>query len=118
VLALGPMIRAMIDNNEEAYILGREALAPVPVGHTFADSVLTNEMAYVLAVIGHDQESHKLLDAATARSGYSRSFFLNPGWINLLRRVRMTAITNWSWGRGTAFPMWHQTVQPRRCRAQ
>ena len=75
VLALRPMILAMMDRKEEAYALGREALARLPLGHAFADSVLSNEMAYVFSVMGQYQESHRLLDAARRRSGGGVSFF-------------------------------------------
>jgi LuxR family maltose regulon positive regulatory protein len=75
VLALRPMILAMMDKKEEAYAVGREALARLPLGHAFADSVLSNEMAYVFAVMGHYQESHKLLDDARRRQGGSGSYF-------------------------------------------
>ncbi len=75
VLALRPMILAMMDRNEEAYALGREALASLPLGNAFADSVLSNEMAYVFAVMGQYQESHKLLDAARSRQGGAASVF-------------------------------------------
>jgi LuxR family maltose regulon positive regulatory protein len=67
VLALRPLMLAMMDRNEEAYALGREALARLPPGQAFADSVLSNEMAYVFAVMGEYQEAHKLLDASRRR---------------------------------------------------
>lgn len=77
VLALRPMMLAMMDRKEEAYALGRAALARLPLGHAFADSVLSNEMAYVFSVMGQYQESHKLLDAARRQSSASSggSFF-------------------------------------------
>lgn len=75
VLALRPMILAMMDRKEEAYAVGREALARLPLGHAFADSVLSNEMAYVFSVMGEYQQSHRLLDAARRQSGSGGSFF-------------------------------------------
>jgi LuxR family maltose regulon positive regulatory protein len=75
VLALRPMILAMMDRKEEAYALGREALARLPLGHAFADSVLANEMAYVFAVMGEYQESRRLLDAARRSQGDGPSAF-------------------------------------------
>lgn len=75
VLALRPMILAMMDRKEEAYALGREALARLPLGHAFADSVLANEMAYVFAVMGQYQESRRLLDAARRSQGDGPSIF-------------------------------------------
>ncbi|MET0963662.1 MAG: LuxR C-terminal-related transcriptional regulator [Noviherbaspirillum sp.] len=75
VLALRPMILAMMDRYEEAYALGRDALARLPLGNAFAGSVLANEMAYVFAVMGQYQESHRLLDAARSRQGGAGSLF-------------------------------------------
>jgi LuxR family maltose regulon positive regulatory protein len=75
VLALRPMMLAMMDKKEEAYALGREALERLPLGQAFADSVLSNEMAYVFAVMGEYQQSHKLLDAARQRQGGGASVF-------------------------------------------
>lgn len=75
VLALQPMILAMMDRTEEAYELGRDALARLPVANAFADSALANEMAYIFAVMGQYQESHKLLDAARSRQGGGASTF-------------------------------------------
>jgi LuxR family maltose regulon positive regulatory protein len=75
VLALRPMVLAMMDRKEEAYAVGREALGRLPLGHAFADSVLSNEMAYIFSVMGEYQESHRLLDAARRQSGSGSSFF-------------------------------------------
>jgi LuxR family maltose regulon positive regulatory protein len=75
VLALRPMILAMMDRKEEAYALGRAALARLPLGNAFADSVLSNEMAYVFSVMGEYQQSHMLLDAARRQSSSGGSVF-------------------------------------------
>ncbi len=75
VLALRPMMLAMMDKTEEAYALGREALTRLPIANAFADSVLSNEMAYIFAVMGQYQESHKLLDAARRRQDGGASTF-------------------------------------------
>jgi LuxR family maltose regulon positive regulatory protein len=64
LLAVRPMLLAMMDRNDEAYEVGCEALSRLPIANAFADSVLANEMAYVFAIMGQYQESHKLLDAA------------------------------------------------------
>lgn len=77
VLALRPMMLAMMDRKEEAYALGRAALRRLPLGHAFADSVLSNEMAYVFSVMGEYQESHKLLEAARRQSSGSGGSFFN-----------------------------------------
>lgn len=75
VLALRPMMLAIMDRTEEAYAVGREALLRLPVSDAFTGSVLSNEMAYICAVMGDYQQSHKLLDAARHRQGSDTSFF-------------------------------------------
>ena len=75
VLALRPAMFAMMDRNEEAYRVGTEALAHLPLTKPFADSALANEMAYVLCFMGQHAESHKLLDAARQRQGEHSSLF-------------------------------------------
>ena len=75
VLALRPMMLAIMDRSEEAYAEGREALRRLPVSDAFSASVLSNEMAYICAVMGDYQEAHRLLDAARRRQGSDTSFF-------------------------------------------
>ncbi|MES2714856.1 MAG: LuxR C-terminal-related transcriptional regulator [Pseudomonadota bacterium] len=64
VNALQPMLLAMMDRVEDAADLGREALARVPTGQPFADSVLCNVMAHVMGVLGEREQAQRLLDAA------------------------------------------------------
>jgi len=64
VNAMQPMLLAMMDRTEEASALGREALARVPSGEPFADSVLCNAMAHVLGAQGERAQAERLLDAA------------------------------------------------------
>lgn len=64
VNALQPMLLAMMDRVEDAADLGREALARVPTGQRFADSVLCNVMAHVMGVLGEREQAQRLLDAA------------------------------------------------------
>ena len=64
VNALQPMLLAMMDRVEDAADLGREALARVPTGQPFADSVLCNAMAHVMGVLGEREQAQRLLDAA------------------------------------------------------
>ena len=64
VLALQPVLLAMMDRYDEAYTEGIKNLAQLPTSQPFADSILTNAMAYVLAVIGKHNESQSLLDRA------------------------------------------------------
>jgi len=75
VLALRPMMLAIMDRNEAAYSEGRAALARLPATDAFSGSVLSNEMAYICAVMGDYQEAHRLLDAARRRQGSDTSFF-------------------------------------------
>lgn len=64
VHALRPMLLAMQDRYEEASLAGRIALARLPTGKPFADSVLSNCMAHVVSVMGEQREAHELLDLA------------------------------------------------------
>jgi LuxR family maltose regulon positive regulatory protein len=64
VNAMQPMLLAMMDRVEDAADLGREALARVPTGQPFADSVLCNVMAHVMGVLGERAQAQRLLDAA------------------------------------------------------
>lgn len=73
VIALRPLLLAMMDRVEEAAPLGREALARLPSCRPFADSSLTNAMAYVASVLGDTDEARRLLDAA--RSTQAGSLF-------------------------------------------
>ena len=73
VQALQPMLLAMMDRVEDASAIGREALAQVPTGQPFADSVLCNAMAHVLGVLGEREQAQRLLD--TARRGQQGAGF-------------------------------------------
>jgi LuxR family maltose regulon positive regulatory protein len=75
VLAVRPMLLAMMDRNEEAFKLGSAALSRLPVAKPFPDSVLANEMAYVFAIMGQYHESHKLLDVARRSQAARTSIF-------------------------------------------
>ncbi|TKC90057.1 helix-turn-helix transcriptional regulator [Trinickia terrae] len=75
VLALRPMMLAIMDQNESAYSEGRAALARLPVSEAFSASVLSNEMAYICAIKGDYQEAHRLLDAARHRLGGDSNLF-------------------------------------------
>lgn len=66
-----PLLLAMQDRHDEAYEAGRESLARLPTGLAFADSVLLNAMAHVLAVRGDQHEAQRLLDAARHAQGDS-----------------------------------------------
>ncbi|MDP9606842.1 UNVERIFIED_ORG: LuxR family maltose regulon positive regulatory protein [Variovorax paradoxus] len=68
---LVPLLLAMQDRHDEAYEAGRQSLARLPTGLAFADSVLLNAMAHILAVRGDQHEARRLLDAARRQQGNS-----------------------------------------------
>lgn len=68
---LVPLLLAMQDRHDEAYEAGRLSLARLPTGLAFADSVLLNAMAHILAVRGDQHEARRLLDAARREQGNS-----------------------------------------------
>ncbi|MGO4608293.1 LuxR C-terminal-related transcriptional regulator [Variovorax sp. 2RAF20] len=68
---LVPLLLAMQDRHDEAYEAGRQSLARLPTGLAFADSVLLNAMAHILAVRGDPHEARRLLDAARREQGNS-----------------------------------------------
>jgi LuxR family maltose regulon positive regulatory protein len=61
---LVPLLLAMQDRHDEAYEAGRQSLARMPTGLAFADSVLLNAMAHILAVRGDPHEARRMLEAA------------------------------------------------------
>jgi LuxR family maltose regulon positive regulatory protein len=69
VQALRPMLLAMQDRYDEANAAGRIALARLPTTKPFADSVLSNCMAHVVAVMGEPREAHELLESARRANG-------------------------------------------------
>ncbi|MDQ0073029.1 LuxR family maltose regulon positive regulatory protein [Variovorax boronicumulans] len=68
---LVPLLLAMQDRHDEAYEVGGPCLARLPTGLAFADSVLLNAMAHILAVRGDQREAQRLLDAARREQGNS-----------------------------------------------
>ncbi|MDP9993725.1 LuxR family maltose regulon positive regulatory protein [Variovorax boronicumulans] len=68
---LVPLLLAMQDRHDEAYEVGGPCLARLPTGLPFADSVLLNAMAHILAVRGDQREAQRLLDAARREQGNS-----------------------------------------------
>lgn len=75
VLALRPLMLAIMDRNEEAYAVGQEALARLPETDAFTATALSNEMAHICAVMGDYATAHRLLDNARNRQGNENSFF-------------------------------------------
>jgi len=68
---LVPLLLAMQDRHDEAYEAGRLALARLPTGLAFADSVLLNAMAHILAVRGDPHEARRMLEVARRQQGNS-----------------------------------------------
>ncbi|CAN7772462.1 LuxR C-terminal-related transcriptional regulator [Variovorax sp. LjRoot84] len=64
-----PLLLAMEDKHDAAYAAGRESLARLPTGLAFAEGVLLNAMAHILAVRGDHREAQRLLDAARREQG-------------------------------------------------
>jgi LuxR family maltose regulon positive regulatory protein len=69
--ALRPVLLAMSDRLEQAYEAGQESLNALPGTDAFADSVLTNAMAHVVAIMGEHRQAQRLLDAARRAQGAS-----------------------------------------------
>lgn len=66
-----PLLLAMQDKHDEAYEAGRQSLARLPTGLPFAEVVLLNAMAHILAVRGDPREAQRLLEAARREQGNS-----------------------------------------------
>lgn len=62
VMALRPMLLAMMDRTEEAYTLGMESLAKLPSGDAFADSTLLVSLAWMCSAKNLHSEALQLLD--------------------------------------------------------
>ncbi|MFT3815362.1 MAG: LuxR C-terminal-related transcriptional regulator [Acidovorax sp.] len=75
VQALEPSLLAMMDRLDEAFEAGQAALARWPTGEVFADMVLANAMANVLAVMGRRGEARRLLETARSAQGEQGSMF-------------------------------------------
>ncbi|MBS0343187.1 MAG: helix-turn-helix transcriptional regulator [Proteobacteria bacterium] len=66
-----PLLLAMQDKHDEACEAGRQSLARLPTGLAFAEVVLLNVMAHILAVRGDRHEAQRLLEAARREQGNS-----------------------------------------------
>lgn len=75
VLALRPLLLAMMDRYDEAYTEGVKNLASLPTTQPFADSVLSNAMAYVFAVVGHHRDSQNILETARRNQQFDDGSF-------------------------------------------
>ena len=96
VQALQPMLLAMMDRVEDASAIGRAALAQVPTGQPFADSVLCNAMAHVLGVLGEREQAQRLLDAARRGQqgpGFNRMYSESVEGLLDLQQARLRQAT-------------------------
>jgi LuxR family maltose regulon positive regulatory protein len=75
VLALRPMLLAMMDRYEEAHAAGRESLERLPEGNQFARMALANAMAEIFSVMGRHDDARRLLDTARRAQGERESAF-------------------------------------------
>ncbi|MFM0245601.1 LuxR C-terminal-related transcriptional regulator [Paraburkholderia sediminicola] len=75
VIALRPVLLAMMDRFDEALEVGRECLTHCPTGSPFADMMLANVMANQFAVAGQRAESRRLLETARRTQGADFSAF-------------------------------------------
>ncbi|MCB2027927.1 MAG: helix-turn-helix transcriptional regulator [Rhodoferax sp.] len=67
--AMRPLLLAMQDRYQEAYVAGLASLQEVPASSSFARSVLFNAMANIFCVLGNAREAHRQLDGARASRG-------------------------------------------------
>ncbi len=67
--AMRPLLLAMQDRYQEAYVAGMASLQAVPATGSFARGVLCNAMANIFCVLGNAREAHRLLDGARAAGG-------------------------------------------------
>lgn len=67
--AMRPLLLAMQDRYQEAYVAGLASLKEVPASSAFARSVLFNATANIFCVLGNAREAHRLLDGARASRG-------------------------------------------------
>ncbi len=75
VLALRPSILGIMDDFEQVYLIGSEALKELPNGEPFADTTLVNAVANAYSVMGKHQEARQLLDGARDVQGVYESAF-------------------------------------------
>jgi LuxR family maltose regulon positive regulatory protein len=75
VLALRPMLLAMLDRYEEAQAAARESLVRMAPGHRFAAMALANAKAEILSVMGRRDDARRYLDDARRRQGDGESTF-------------------------------------------
>lgn len=61
---LRPMLLAMLDRFDDAYVLGKQCLTHLPTLSAFADGVLCNSMGHIASVLGQHAEAHRLFDSA------------------------------------------------------
>lgn len=75
VLALRTLILSIMDEFEQVYETGQEALKQLPNGESFADSTLVNAVAHAYSVVGRHEQARQLLDSARDVQGVYESAF-------------------------------------------
>lgn len=95
VLALRPSLHALMDDSEQALLVGDEALAHLPLLDAFAGSALANDMAYVCCFMGQRQRSHDLLRAARQRQAQGQG----AGWFNQMYSESIEGVIDLEEGR-------------------
>lgn len=75
VLALRPSILGIMDDIEQVYVIGQQALNEMPNGEPFANITLVNAVANACAVMGKEQAARQLLDGARDVQGVYESAF-------------------------------------------
>jgi len=75
VLALRPLLLAMMDRFEEGFEVGRACLERWPTGSPFVDMVLANAMANMFDVMGQHAESRRLLETVRRTQSEAGSAF-------------------------------------------
>ena len=75
LLALRPMLRAMMDDIDEAYELGTDVLPTVPPQYVFSHSMLVQALTNVCIIKGRFSEAHKLADQGRTVQGVASGRF-------------------------------------------
>lgn len=75
IQSIEPLVLAMMDRHDQAYIRGQTGLERLPSDSPFADMALINAMANVYSVLGRHDEAHALLDKGRdIEGGHSSEF--------------------------------------------
>ncbi len=75
LLALRPMLLAMMDRIEEAHRLGTEALTQIPENHAFARTMLCQALTQTSIILGLHEDARRYVDEARRAQTDVRSSF-------------------------------------------